>query len=108
MAYKLNVFTGTLDIVGTSSGGSGSGVTRVGPTNDRRITRWAGNSSDTIQNSQALVQDGGAIEAQGFITSKLITDTITIHGDQVMITSGFSIEPTGELVIEADGELVVL
>ena len=106
MGFKLNVFTGTLDIVGKA--GSGNGVTRVGPTNDRRITIWAGNSSDTIQNSKASVQEGGAVVAQGHITNKLVTDTVTIQSDHVMLTSGFSIEPTGELVIEADGELVVV
>ncbi len=106
MGFKLNVFTGTLDIVGKA--GSGTGVTRVGPTNDRRITIWAGNSSDTVQNSKASVQEGGSVVAQGHITNKLIVDNVTIPSDHTMLTSGFSIEPTGELVIEADAELVVV
>jgi len=106
MGFKLNVFTGTLDIVGKA--GTGSGVVRVGPTNNRHITRWAGDSSDTIQNSKASIQDGGSLVAQGYITNKLITDTILIQSNHTMLTSGFSIESGGELVIEADGEIVVV
>ena len=106
MAFKFNPITGTLDLVNAS--GTGSGVTRVGSTVDKSISRWSGNDSDTIQGSKTLVQDGGGIEAQGFITNRLITDTITIGSDQVMVSSGFSIELTGELVIEADGELVIV
>jgi hypothetical protein len=106
MGYKFNVFTGTLDVVGNSNSG-GTGVTRVGPTTDRSIPRWAGNSSDTISGSKADIQDGGAVVAQAFITKKVINDNVTIDSDNVMITDGISIED-GELVIEEDGELVIV
>jgi hypothetical protein len=33
---------------------------------------------------------------------------MTIGADQVFVSSGFSIELTGELVIEADGEFVLV
>ena len=101
MGFKFNPFTGTLDLVE-------GGVSRVGNTNDKRIVRWKNNNSDTIENSLALVQDGGSVVAQGFITKKLITDTILIESNNVMVTSGFSIELDGELIIESDGELVLV
>ena len=106
MGYKFNIFSGTLDIVGTSS--SGGGVQGPPSSTDKAIARWDGTTGNIIQDSKTVLQDGGAIEAQGFITRRLITDNITIDSDNVMITDGFSLEPTGELVIEADGELVIV
>lgn len=106
MGYRLNIFTGALDLV--SSGGSGGGINRIGPTTDKSITRWLGNSADNVQGSKTLLQDGGGIEAQGFVTRTLITDQLTIRSEQVMVTGGFSVEAAGELVIESDGELIVV
>lgn len=106
MPFRFNPFTGTLDLV--NSAGSGSGVTRIGATTDKSITRWIGTSADTVQGSKTLLQDGGGIEAQGFVTRTLITDQITIGSQQVMVSGGFSVEPTGELVIETDGELIIV
>jgi hypothetical protein len=107
LAWKFNPFTGQLDLVGSGSSGSGDVVGPASAT-DNAIARYDGTTGKLIQDSKTLVQDGGGIEAQGFITNKLITDTIVIHANQVMVTSGFSIELTGELVIEADGELVLV
>jgi hypothetical protein len=107
MGYKLNVFTGTLDLVGSSSSGSG-GVTRVGPTNDRRITIWAGNSSDTVQNSKAEVQEGGAVQAQAFVGRKEIDDAVSIPSKHYMISSGITIMPTGSVTVDSDSELLII
>lgn len=106
MSLKFNPFTGTLDIVGTSTGGGDV----FGPTSatDKAIARYDTTTGKLIQNSKAIVQDGGAVVAQGFIANKLITDEIVIGANQVFVTSGFSIELTGELVIEADGEFVLV
>lgn len=106
MAYKLNVFSGTLDIVGKS--GSGNGVTRVGSTNDRRITIWAGNSSDTIQNSNASVQEGGAVQAQAFVGRKEINEAILIPSKHYMLASGVTIMANGSITVESDSELLII
>lgn len=105
MGLKFNPVTGLLDLVGNAGSGN---VTGISPTDVNAIARWDDTTGTTIKNSETYVQDGGGIEAQGFITRKLITDSITIHSDEAMVTSGFSIELTGELIIEADGELVVV
>lgn len=105
MAFKLNPLTGRLDVVNSASGFV------VGPSTatDKAIARYDGTTGKLIQDSPGTrVQDSGAIVAQGHITDKLIIGEVVIGSDQCMITSGFSIELTGELVIEADGELVVL
>jgi hypothetical protein len=108
MPFKFNPITSTLDLVGVSSGGSGSGVQNLGTSDDNAIARFDGVTGQFIQNSKAKIQDGGAVVAQGQITNKIITDTVTIDSNHVMVTSGFSIEIGGELVIEADGELAVV
>ena len=107
MPFKFNPLTSQLDLVGTSGSGSGD-VTGPLPSTDNAITRYDGTSGKVIQTSLTTLQDGGGIEAQGFITRKLITDSIEIGSNQTMLTSGFSIELTGELIIDGDGELVVV
>jgi hypothetical protein len=99
MALVFNAIEGTFDFVGIRGP---NGAT------DKGIARYNGTSGQVIQDSKAVVQDGGAVVAQGFVANKLITDTITIGANQVYVTSGFSIELTGELVIDADGELVLV
>jgi len=101
MPYKLNPFSGNLDYYIAASGN----VSGVPPTTDKAIARWLGTGGNQIQNSQTILQDGGSIEAQGFITRRLVTDNITINGDESMTTDAVSIEDTGEIVIEGDGEL---
>jgi hypothetical protein len=107
MGYKLNVFSGTLDLTGS---GSGSGGDVFGPSSsdDNAIARYDGVTGKLIQNSKTYLQDSGAIEAQGFITNKKITDSVHIGSDQVMITSAFSIELTGELIVDPDGEMAIV
>jgi hypothetical protein len=106
MGYKLNVFTGTLDVVGKSAGSGG--VARVGPTNDRRITIWAGNSSDSIQNSRAEVQEGGAVQAQAFVGRKEIDGPVSIPSKHYMISSGITIMSTGSVTVDSDSELLII
>jgi hypothetical protein len=106
MPFKFNPLTGNLDLVGSSS--SGSGVTRVGPTTDKAITRWLGTSADTIQDSKTKVQDGGAIEAQGFITRRNITDTVRVDPGNSWITPSIQLELTGAIELELDGEVIIV
>jgi hypothetical protein len=107
MPFKFNPTTGQLDLVNATGGGT-SGVTGPVTSTDKAITRWNGTTGNVVQDSKAILQDGGGIEAQGFITRKLITDNITIGNNEVMITDAISIETTGEIVIESDGELVIV
>lgn len=104
MGFKLNVFTGTFDLVGTS----GSGVARVGPTSDKRITRWSGVDSDTIQDSNAEVQDGGSVQAQGYVGRKEINDQVILPSKHYMISSGLTIMNNGSIVIGTDSELILI
>jgi hypothetical protein len=104
MPLKFNPITGQLDLVNSTS----SDVTGPTTSTDKAIARWNGTTGNVIQDSKTFVQDGGGIVAQGFIIQKLITDNITIGNNQVMITDGFSIEIDGELVIESDGEVVIV
>lgn len=107
MGYKFNVFTGTLDLVGSSSSGSGN-VTGVPPTDIRAIARWADTTGTTIENSPAtLVQDGGGIEAQGFITNRQILNDITIPDKFVMTSTDVELV-SGDLILEGDGTLLLL
>ena len=106
MPFRFNVFTGTLDLVG---GGSGSGITGPSTSTDKAITRWNGTGGNVVQDGPGtLVQDSGAISAQAFITTRSITGSVTLNCDQVMITDSFTIEPTGELVINSDSEVVII
>jgi len=106
MAYKFNVFTGTLDIVGSSSSG---GVNGVPPTTIDAIARWADTTGTTIKNSPGTyVQDGGALETQGFVGSRSITTEVQIPSQNYMIAAELEIELTGTLEIEPDGELIIL
>lgn len=99
MGIVFNSLHGTFDFVGVRGPSSST---------DKGIARYDGTTGQLIQDSKALVQDGGAIVAQGFITKKIITDNVTVGSDEVMLTDGFSLEDTGELVIEEDGELVIV
>lgn len=106
MGYKFNIFTGTLDITGSSSG-SGN-VTGIPPTTDKAIARWFGTGGDTIQDSKTVVQDGGAIEAQGFITHRSITDLVVIPPGESWIAPSLELELTGSIELEPDGELIIV
>ena len=106
MAYSFNIFTGTLDKVGSS--GTGSGVTGIAPTTVNAITRWADTSATTIQNSLALVQDSGAIEAQGFITNRNVTNTVVVNTGETWIAPALSVAPGGLIVLNADAQLIII
>lgn len=109
MAYRFNIFTGTLDIVGSSGSGSGN-VTGIPPTDIRAITRWADTSGTTIENSpNTLVQDSGAIEAQGFITMRNISnDTVTVNDGETWIAPSIEMGPGGIIILAANAQLVIL
>jgi hypothetical protein len=107
MAYRFNIFSGTLDIVGT--GGSGGGnVTGVPPITVTAITRWASLDGTVIENSLALLQDGGAIEAQGFITMRPIINQIIVNPGESWLAPSIELELSGAIEIEENGELIIV
>jgi len=107
MGYKFNIFTGTLDIAGTSGGGTGN-VTGVPPTTITAIARWADTTGTTIENSLATIQDSGAIESQGFITNRNIFGTVTVNATESWIAPALTIEPGGNIIIYPGGELILI
>lgn len=88
---------------------SGSGdVSGPGSSTDKAIVRFNGTTGKIIQNSKTLLQDGGAIEAQGFITKRNITDLVSVKAEESWITPNIELEPTGSIEVEADGEIIVV
>jgi hypothetical protein len=108
MPYKFNIFTGTLDIVNASSSGSGN-VTGVPPTNIGAIARWADTTGTTIENSpNTNVQDGGAIEAQGFITEQNVIGLVSVNQDECWIAPALNITLTGSIDLSGGGSLRII
>ena len=108
MPYKFNVFTGTLDIVNASGGGSGN-VTGIPPTDINAIARWADTTGTTIKNSpDTLIQDSGAIEAQMFITRQNITGSVTIGQDECAVAPALNITITGSIDLTSGGSLEIV
>lgn len=107
MPFKLNPITGQLDLVNSSSSGSGN-VTGIPPTDINAIARWDDTTATTIKNSLTLIQDGGGIEAQAFITRRRVTDAVVVHTDQTWIAPSLTLEITGSIVIEPDGEVIIV
>ena len=100
MSYKFNPFTGNLDFYI-------KGI--IGPvtSTDNAIVRWDGVSASLIQNSKAIVQDGGGIEGQAFLFHRNIQDTVTINSEYSMIATDVIIDG-GEIIISSDAELVII
>jgi hypothetical protein len=106
MPFKFNPITAQLDLV--NSGGSGSGVTGVPPSEDKAIPRWVGTAADTIDSSLSYIQDGGAIESQGFITRRSVTATVVIPDGESWIAPALELELTGSIELEPNGELIIV
>lgn len=107
MPFKFNIFTGQLDLVGSSSSGSGDVVGPASAT-DNAIARYDGTTGKLIQNSKTIVQDGGAIEAQGFITRTIVDDDVVVHTDEAWIAPSLALDVGGSIVMEADSELIIV
>ena len=108
MGYKVivNPFTGALQLVNISSGGSG--VTGIAPTTVTAIATWADTTGTTIQNSLSTIQPGGAIQSPGFLTDRSITTLIQVPSEYSWIAPELEIELSGAIEIEPDGELIIL
>ena len=106
MAYKFNPFTGTLDFF---QSGSSSGVTGIAPTNIRAIVRWADTGATIIENSpNTLVQDSGAIQAQGFIGNRQISGTVNVPTNYTWITDALEMQPGSLIIINPAAKIIIL
>lgn len=101
MPLKFNPVTSQLDLVG-------NGVQGPAVSTDNAISRYDGVSGQIIQNSLAILQDGGAIEGQGFITRRAVTDNVVVGVGQTWLAPHLELEVTGSIDIEIDGEVVIL
>lgn len=109
MGIKFNPFTSEFDFVGKSTTGPGTGdVVGTPPSDDKAIARYSGTTGKVIQNSKTLVQDGGAIEAQGFITRTNVTDDVTVHAGEAWIAPSLALDVDGSIVMEPDSELIIV
>lgn len=105
--FKFNFTTGQLDLVGNTGTGSGD-VTGPSSSDDRAIARFDGTTGKLIQNSPGTyVQDGGGVQMQAVLSNRLINETVTIPTNYTMLASNIDLED-GEIIIEEDGELLIL
>jgi hypothetical protein len=104
MSFQFNPITGMLDLVGDSGGDV------IGPNSatDNAIVRYDGITGKLIQNSLALVQDGGAAQAQGYVGRKEINDAVVLPSKHYMIATGLTIMTSGSITIGSDSELVLI
>lgn len=105
MPYKFSPFTGTLDFY--QSSGSGDVVGPASAT-DNAIARYDGTTGKLIQNSLTIVQDGGGIEAQGYMTRRSVTALIKINSGQSWIAPSIELEPSGSIEIDPDAEIIIV
>lgn len=106
MPFRYNPFTGTLDLVNPTA--TGTGVVGPGSSTDNAIVRWDGITGNLIADSLTILQDGGAIEAQGFLTRRSVTALVSIPGGESWIAPELEIEMGGSIEIELDAELIII
>ena len=108
--YKQDAINGVMYIENAFlSGGGGSGDV-IGPSSSTNlaIATWNGTTGTVLQdNPNAIVQPGGAVQAEALIANNVITELISVPSDYTMFTSGVELDG-GEIDIESDGELLVL
>ena len=106
MAYKvtLNPFTGTLQLVNSGT----SGVVGVPPTTLGAIATWVDTGATTIQNTLTNVQASGAIEAQGYITNRNISGTVTVNSTETWIAPALTLQPGSNVVLQPGAELIII
>ena len=102
MPYAFNPFTGNLDFYR-------KGVTGPSVSTDRAIATYNGVTGQVIQdNPKAVVQAGGAVKSQGFITNSNVTDTVTVATDEVWIAPGLTIKPGGVVELAAGASIIII
>lgn len=104
MPFKFNPITGELDLVSNLNGF----VQGPASSTDNAIARYDGTSGKLIQNSLTILQDGGAIEAQGFLTRRSVTDLVSIPDGESWIAPSLELELSGSIELEPNGELIIV
>jgi hypothetical protein len=91
-----------------TSGSSTGDVAGIPPTTVDAIAIWADTTGTTIKNSDTLVQDSGAIEAQAYITRRNIVSVVTVNPDESWIAPSLELSLTGSIVIEDNAEVIIV
>jgi hypothetical protein len=92
-----------------ASGGGSGNVIGPGSSTDKAIVRWDGTTGTYIQDSPGTyVQDGGAVEAQGFITKRVIDTNVTVPGGYTWIAPNIELDVGGSIVIDPNGQLLIV
>jgi hypothetical protein len=91
----------------TTSSGSGN-VTGIPPTTVTAIARWANTTGTEIENSLALVQNGGAIEAQGFITMRAVINPVIVNSGETWIAPSLELAAGGSIVISSNADIIIV
>jgi hypothetical protein len=105
MPYLFNVFTSNLDYYNNTGTGD---VVGIAPTTPGAIATWVDTMATTIQNSITNVQASGAIEAQGYITNRNVSGTVTVNGTESWIAPGLTLQPGSNVIIQPGGEIIII
>lgn len=84
------------------------GVIGPGLSTDNAITRWDGTTGTIIQNSLAILQDGGAIESRGFITNRTVDTVISVGSNQTMISPSLEMASGGVIMLASGANLIII
>lgn len=104
MPLKLNPITGQLDLVSINTGF----VKGPPVSTDKAIARWSGTTGDQINDSLTQVQDSGAIEAQGFISKRTVSGTVSVSSDESWISPSLEMTPGAVIVLAAGAQLIIV
>lgn len=107
ITYIFNPFTGNLDAINTGTPGSGNVTNTTGIGTDDAIAIFDVNGYH-IKNSLTKIQDGGAIEAQGFITRRQVTQLVTIPNSMSWISPSIELQLSGSIDLSLDGEIIIV
>lgn len=107
ITYIFNPFTGNLDAINTGTPGSGNVINTTGIGTNDAIAIFDIDGYH-IKNSLTKIQDGGAIEAQGFITRRSVTALVTIPSGMSWVAPSLELELTGSIELELNSELIIV
>jgi hypothetical protein len=96
-----------LEGMGGSGGGGTGDVVGPGSSTDKAIVRWNGTSGNLIQNSQAIVQDSGAIQAQAFVFNRQILGDVTVPNHYSVVSTDLELL-SGDIILGGDATLLLI
>jgi hypothetical protein len=89
--------------------GSGTGdITGPASSTDNAVVRWDGTTGKIIQNSNAILEDSGAMHAQGFITNRNVNGTMTVGPTESWISPSLEMQPGAVIVLAAGAQLIII